>query len=155
MLNATTAVEKVILREIALKETTAEEVVIVVATEADGAAAHLAEAGPPTEEVAETEVTVVRTDVRRSNVKVCVSSASKRVILRETAPMLATIAVDLAMREGTMIARHDATEISQDRPVRDEADVTPLPEDETHLLEIEGPETSPAQEPLPDAEIRP
>jgi hypothetical protein len=91
------------LQENALIPTTAEEVAIVVATEADGAAAHHAEADHPTEEVAETEVTVVRMDVRRSSAKVFVSSASKRVTSKETAPSQATtIVVDLDTKEEMM-----------------------------------------------------
>ncbi len=68
------------MQEIAPRETIAEGVAIAVAIEVDGAAAHQhVEADHhPTEEVAETEVTVVRTDALKSSAKVCVSSASKR-----------------------------------------------------------------------------
>jgi len=50
------------------------------------------------------------------------------------------------------IDRHAATEITQDPLVRDEADAILLPEDGTHLLETEGPETTPDQDPHPDEE---
>lgn len=79
MLSATTAAVRVILQEIALRATVAEEAVIAVAIEVDGAAAHLVEADRhPTEEVAETGVAVVKTDALRSSVKVCAFSASKK-----------------------------------------------------------------------------
>ena len=79
MLSATTAAVRVILQEIALRATVAEEAVIAVAIEVDGAAAHLVVADRHhTEEVAETEVAVVKTDALRSSVKVCAFSASKR-----------------------------------------------------------------------------
>ena len=69
--------------------------------------------------------------------------------------MQATIVVDLVMIKETTIERHAATEITQDLLVRDEADAILLPEDEIHLQEREGPETTPDQEPHPDAESRP
>ena len=74
------------------------------ATEVDGVA-HLDEADHLTTEevVAETEVTVVMMDEPRSNVKVYVSCASKRVTSRGIAPKLATVVVDLGMREEMMI----------------------------------------------------
>ena len=79
MLSATTAAVRVILQEIVLRATVVEEAVIAVASEVDGAAAHLVVADHhPTEEVAETEVAVVKTDAPRSSVKVCAFSASKR-----------------------------------------------------------------------------
>lgn len=78
MLSATTAAVRVILQEIVLRVTIAEEAVIAVALEVDGAAAHLVVADHPKEEVAETEVAVVKTDALRSSVKVCALAASKR-----------------------------------------------------------------------------
>ena len=78
MLSATTAAVRVILQEIVLRATVAEEAVIAVASEVDGAAAPLVVADHPTEEVAETEVAVVKTDALRSSVKDCAFSASKR-----------------------------------------------------------------------------
>ena len=61
-----------------LSATTAAVRVIAVASEVDGAAAHLVVADHPTEEVAEKEVAVVKTDELRSSVKDCVLAASKR-----------------------------------------------------------------------------
>lgn len=78
ILNASTATVRVILQEIVLRATVAEEAVIAVATEVDGPVAHLVVADHPTEEVAETEVTVVKTDALGSRKKVCVLDASKR-----------------------------------------------------------------------------
>jgi len=147
------------LQEIALTAT-AEEAAIVEATEVDGVA-HLAEADHPiTEEVvAETEVTVVKMDEPRSNVKVYVSCASKRATSREIVLKRATVVVDLGMREEMMIEYHVATETIQDLPVQDgtEADATlPQPEDETLLpLEIEGPEITLGQDLLQNVETRP
>lgn len=60
--------------------------------------------------------------------------------------------MDLHIRKVTTIDRHAATEITQDPLVRDEADAILLPEDGTHLLETEGPETTPDQDPHPDEE---
>ena len=70
ILSATTAAVRVILQENVLRVTIAEEAVIAVAIEVDGAAAHLVVADHPTEEVAEKEVAVVKTDELRSSVKV-------------------------------------------------------------------------------------
>jgi len=67
--------------------------------------------------------------------------------------MLETIVVDLDTREEMMIVGHAATEMTQDPPVRDEADATLLREDEIRPPETEGPETTPDQDPLPDGEI--
>jgi len=78
ILNASTATVRVILQEIVLRATIAEGAVIAVATEVDGPAAHLVVADHPTEEVAETEVTVVKTDALGSRKKVCALDASKR-----------------------------------------------------------------------------
>ena len=78
ILSATTAAVRVILQENVLRVTIAEEAVIAVAIEVDGAAAHLVVADHPTEEVAEKEVAVVKTDELRSSVKACALPASKR-----------------------------------------------------------------------------
>ena len=75
MFNATIAGKRVISQENVLMETTEEEV-IEVASEVDGS---VAADHHPTEEVAETEVTVVMTVEPRSSVKVFALPASRRV----------------------------------------------------------------------------
>jgi hypothetical protein len=62
---------------------------------------------------------------------------------------------DLDTKEEMMSVWHAATETTQDRQVRDEADVTLLQEEETRPREIEGLEITPGHELLPDAETHP
>lgn len=149
-------VAPVTLQETVVMETPVEEEAVTgVDSEVAGAAAHPVAVDRPTE-VEETEVTVAMMVVQRNSERVSATTASKRVTSRETVkknPLEAHL-VDSREEMMTVVLR-DATETTQDRQVLNAADVTLLLGEEIRHPGIADQETTPAQDPLLDAEIHP